>query len=63
MLKSPRHEFVDVVDLVIWQAFEDPSEPRLGIDVVHLGGLDEGIGDGGGFAAPDRAHEQVVFAA
>jgi hypothetical protein len=52
-LPVPRHEFIDAIDLVIRQALEDPCEPRFGVDVVHLGGLDERVGDGGRFSAAD----------
>ena len=58
-IEAPRHELVDPVDLVVWQAFENPCQPGLGIDIAHLGGLDEGVGDGGSLAAADRAHEQI----
>ncbi len=46
----PRHEFIDAIDLVIRQAVEHPCEPCFGINVIHLGGFDEGIGDGSGFS-------------
>jgi len=38
---------------MIREAFEHPSQAGLRILVFHLDGLDEGIGDGGGFAATD----------
>lgn len=62
-LPFPRHEFVDAVDLVIGQALEDPCQPCFGVDIVHLGGLDERVGDGGCFSAADGPHEQVILAA
>ena len=40
---------------------KDPCEPGLGIDTVELGGLNEGIGDGRGFAATFGAYKQVIF--
>ncbi len=52
-LPIPGHEFVDAIDLVIRQALEDPCEPCLGVDVVHLGGLDKSVGDGGCLSAAD----------
>jgi hypothetical protein len=36
------------------------GEPGVGIDGVELGGFDQGVGDGGGFAACLGAHEEVV---
>ena len=53
----PRHEFIDAIYLVIWQSLEDPCEPGFGIDVVHLGRLDESVGDGGCLSAADGPHE------
>lgn len=52
-LPGPGHKFFDAIDLVIWQALENPCEPRFGIDVVHLGGFHEGVGDGGCLSAAD----------
>jgi hypothetical protein len=49
---TPRHEFVDTVDFVIGDLGENPCEPGLGINVVELGGFDQGVGNGHGFAAP-----------
>jgi hypothetical protein len=37
-------------------------QPCLCIDAVELGGLNQGIDDGGGFAATLGPHEHVVFA-
>ena len=52
-LPVPRHEFVDAIDLVIRQALENPCEPCLGVDVVHLGGLNKRVGNGGSLPAAD----------
>ncbi len=46
----PRHEFVEAHDLVVRDEAENVGEPRLRINTVQLGGLDQCIGDGGGFA-------------
>ena len=53
----PRHEFIDAIDLVIWEALEDPCEPSFRIDVVHLGGLEESVSNGGCLSAADGPHE------
>ena len=62
-LGVPGQQLVDAVDLVVGDAFEDLGEPGLRIDVVEPGGLDQGVGDGGGPAAAGRAHEEIVLAA
>jgi hypothetical protein len=46
-LPIPGKKINDFVGRVIWKAGEHVGEPSLGIDVVHLAGLDQGI-DGGG---------------
>jgi hypothetical protein len=46
-LPIPGKKISDFVGRVIWKAGEHIGEPSLGIDVVHLAGLDQGI-DGGG---------------
>ncbi len=53
---TPRHEFIQLCDLVVGDAAKNVSEPGLRIDVVELGGFDQGIGDGGGFTASWEAH-------
>ena len=35
----------------------------LRVEAVHLGGLDEGIGDGSGLSSGRRSHEQIVLPA
>ena len=40
------------VDLVIRDMLENLGKPSLGADVVEPCGLDQGVGDGGGPAAP-----------
>ena len=47
---------------MVCDAAEDVFEPRLGINVVELGGFHEGLDDGCGFAAPFRSDEHVIFA-
>ncbi len=47
----PRHQLVEPVDLVVGDAFQNPCEPYLRIDLVQLGGFDQGEGDGHGIAA------------
>ena len=47
----PGHEIVEAVHLVVCDAGEDPAKPGLWIDVVHPGGFDERVGDGGSFTA------------
>lgn len=42
---------------------ENTAQPGLGIDVVEFGCLDQGVGDGGGFAAALRTGEQPIFTA
>jgi len=59
----PRKQLVDFVDLVLGDAAEEVGEPGLGVNVVELGGFDQGVGDGGGLAAALRADEEPVFAA
>jgi hypothetical protein len=39
-----------LADLVVRDAAESVSEPRLRINAVQLGGFYQRIGDGGGFA-------------
>ena len=39
----PGHEFVDAPGGMIWQAGQHVGEPSLWIDVVELGGGDEGV--------------------
>lgn len=48
---------------MIGDAGEDIGEPGLRIDIVELGGLDEGVDDGGALAAAIGAAEQPCLAA
>ena len=48
-------------DLGVGDVGEDNGEPGLRIDIVELGGLDEGIGDRRGLAAAGRADEEIVL--
>jgi len=50
-LPIPGKKIRDFVGRVIWKAGEHVGEPGLGIDVVHLAGLDQGIDGGGTMAA------------
>ena len=59
----PWQQIVDPVDLVVWNAGEGVGEPGLGIDAIEFCGLDQGVGDGGGFAAGLRTDEEGVLAA
>ena len=59
----PGQRFIDAVDLEVGGPFEDPGEPGLRVDIVEPGGLDQGVGDGGGLAAAGRAHEEIIFPA
>ncbi len=43
---TPRHEFIQLCDLVVGDAAENVGQPGLWIDAVELGGLNQGIGDG-----------------
>ena len=47
----PGHEVFKVGDLGVGDVGEDICEPGLRIDIVELGGLDEGVGDRRGLAA------------
>jgi hypothetical protein len=42
-LPNPRQEFVDALGRVIWQAGQHVGKSGLWIDVVELGGGDEGV--------------------
>lgn len=53
---------IDLGDLIVWEAADGVREPGVGINGVELGGFDQGVGDGGGFAACLGADEEVVFA-
>ena len=48
-------------DLGVGDVGEDIGEPGLRIDIVELGGLDEGVGDRRGLAAAGRADEEIVL--
>lgn len=47
----PGHQIFDALGVVVLKVLEDPSQPGFGIDAVHAGGLDQGVGHGGGFSA------------
>jgi hypothetical protein len=58
----PRQQFINPVDLVVCDAAEGIAEPCLWVDAVEFGGRNQCVDDGGGFAAPLRSNEHVVFA-
>src|SRR5580692_9291890 len=62
-LPVPRQEFVDPLGGMILQSRQDVCEPGLRIDVVELGGFDEGVDGGGAAAAVVGAGERPVVAA
>jgi hypothetical protein len=47
---TPGQQFINVVDLVVGNSGEDNVEPSLGVDAIELGGLNQGEGNGHGFA-------------
>ena len=47
----PRHEPLEAGHFVVCDAGENPAKPGLWIDLVHAGGLAEGVGDGRGLSA------------
>ena len=44
---TPRHEFVELGDLVLGDAAQNVGEPGLGIDTVEFRRFDQRVGDGG----------------
>lgn len=54
----PRQQLVETTGWVTGDAGEGVREPRLGIDVVELGGLDQGVEDRRPLAAAVGAAEQ-----
>jgi len=59
----PGQEFGNLLYRMIRQAREDVGKPSLRIDVVELGGFDEGIGCGGALAANIGPGERIIFPA
>ena len=57
----PWEQLINPVDLVVCDAAEGIGEPGLRIDAVELGGLNQGIDDGGVFAATLGPHEHVIL--
>jgi len=49
--EKPGHQLIEPGDLVVSDAGEHISQPGLRIDAVQLGGFDQGVCDGSGFAA------------
>lgn len=58
----PREQVFDALDRVICDSNKDVAEIGLGIYVVELGGLDQGIQRGGMLAAAVGSGEQPVLA-
>jgi hypothetical protein len=50
-LPIPGQELVDALGRMILQSHQDIGEPRLRVDVVELGGLDQRVDGGGALAA------------
>jgi hypothetical protein len=42
----PWQEFINPVDLMVSDPFQNPCEPCLCIDAIELGGLNQGIDNG-----------------
>lgn len=59
----PRQQIVDPVDLVVRDADQGVGQPFLRVDAVQPCGFDQGVGDGGGATAGQRADEEVVLPA
>ena len=57
----PGEQFVDAGDLVVSDTGQNISEQGLGVNVAKFGGSDQCVGDGGGFSASVRPHEEVIF--
>jgi len=47
----PRQQFVEFLDGMFGDAGQDVGEPGLRIDIVHLGGDDQAVHNGGALAA------------
>ena len=60
---TPRKEFFDPIKFVVSNASENVGVPCLRIDAFELGGLNQGVCDGGGSANLPRASEQTAFTA
>src|SRR2546423_2993525 len=61
-LPIPGDKLIEVLDIVIVDAGEHVSEPRLRIDTVELGGLDRRVHDRGTLAAAVGAGKQPRLA-
>jgi hypothetical protein len=59
----PGGEFTDAVDGMVADAGQNIPEIGLRIKAVELGRLDQGVDDGGAFAAAVGAGEEPVLAA
>ncbi len=57
----PGHQLVQTGDLVVSNAAENIGQPGLRINAVQLGGLDQRIGAGGGFAPAFWPNKEVFF--
>jgi hypothetical protein len=47
----PGHQFVELCDFVVSDAFQNPCEPSLRINLVQFCGLDQSEGDSHGISA------------
>ena len=63
MLPVPWQEFAEAVLWRVGDAGEHFGEPGLWIDVVELGGPDQGVDDGGALGSAIRAGEEPGFPA
>ncbi len=59
----PGQELVDALGRMIGETGKDVGEPGAGIDVVELGGFDQGVDGGGARGAGIGAGEGPVVAA
>ncbi len=59
--KPPGQQLVDAIDLMICDAAEHVSQPRLRIDAVELGRFDQRVGNRRRPSAPVRAHKKVIL--
>ena len=59
----PWQQFVEAALRQIGDAGQDVGEPRLGIDVIHLGRDDQAVYDSGSLTTPVRPGEELGLAA
>ena len=63
MLPVPGEKVGQARERHVWHACQSIGQPGLRVDVVHLGGDDEGIHQGGALAAAGRTGEEPRLAA